>query len=206
MTENNSQTVFIIDDDDAVRDSLLEMMEALKIDAKGFASAIEFLEYFDSDMEGCIVLDIRMPEMSGLELQKELNRMGSMLKIVIITGHGDIQMAVDAMKGGALDFIQKPFREQELIDCIQLALKASHSDKEKADMLKSVERMRSTLTAREKEVLQQIGLGKSNKVIAMDMGISSRTVENHRASIMDKMNARTTAELIKIIMVLEEGS
>ena len=206
MTENNSQTVFIIDDDDAVRDSLLEMMEALKIDAKGFASAIEFLEYFDSDMEGCIVLDIRMPEMSGLELQKELNRLGSMLKIVIITGHGDIQMAVDAMKGGALDFIQKPFREQELIDCIQLALKASHSDKEKADMLKSVERMRSTLTAREKEVLQQIGLGKSNKVIAMDMGISSRTVENHRASIMDKMNARTTAELIKIIMVLDEGS
>ena len=203
--ESNNQIVFIIDDDDAVRDSLLEMMGALKINAKGFASAVEFLDHYDADVEGCIVLDIRMPEMSGLELQKELNKMGSILKIVFITGHGDIQMAVDAMKAGAMDFIQKPFREQELIDCIQRALKASHCQKEKAETLKSVNEMCSTLTAREKEVLEQIGLGKPNKVIAIDMGISSRTVENHRASIMEKLNVRTTADLIRLIMTLEES-
>ena len=194
------QFVYVVDDDDAVRDALLELLDSVGIQGKGFSSAVEFLENCDLNSSGCLVLDIRMPGMSGLDLQKQLMEAKSNFPIIFITGHGDVPMAVEAMKRGAVEFIQKPFRDQDLLDAIQGALESINKDKgwidERQDTLKRIE----SLTEREKEVLNWVVDGHPNKVIAMELGISQRTVENHRAHLMEKMNARTTANLIKRVL------
>ena len=151
-------------------------------------------------MNGCIVLDIRMPGMSGLELQKKLDDLGSILSIIFITGHGDVPMAVEAMKRGAIEFIQKPFREQELLECINSALQSSHDQRVQHDENQITLQYLATLTKREAEILDWVVLGHANKVIAIDLDISQRTVENHRAQILRKMKVRTTAALVKAIM------
>lgn len=203
MTEAQA-TVFIVDDDEAVRDSLKMLMESVDLDTEVFASAHEFLQHFDDDRSGCLVLDIRMPGMSGLELQAVLNERHSMLPVIFITGHGDVPMAVQAIRGGAQDFIQKPFREQELLDRVQQVLaedsRNRHVLHQKQDILERL----STLTPREREVLGLVVAGNANKVIAIDLGLSQRTVEIHRAHVMDKMQTKSLAHLVRMMISVED--
>ena len=198
--------VHIVDDDDAVRDALLELLDSVGLDAMGFGSANAFLRVFNPTMAGCIVLDIRMPGMNGLDLQKKLKELGSALPIIFLTGHGDVPMAVQAIKNGALEFIQKPFRDQELLDCIQSAM---HGAKQSYDQLAEKKQIRGrldSLTDREREALELVSEGHPNKVIASKMGISQRTVENHRAHLLEKLEARSTAALIKLLVLANSTS
>jgi two-component system response regulator FixJ len=203
MTERKP-TVFIVDDDRGVLDSLKFLMRSVGLDAETYQSAQAFLETLDLEQPGCLVLDVRMPEMSGLELQERLVSMGSSLPIIFITAHADVPMAVQAVKAGAADFVQKPFRDQELIDRIQSALQQDAELRRKlADRAEITERIES-LTPREYEVMQLVVEGKPNKVIAHALGISQRTVEIHRARVMEKMRAESVPHLVQ--MVIRTGS
>lgn len=193
-------TVFVVDDDEAVRTSLRLLLKSVGLPVETYAAAQEFLEQFDPDRAGCLVLDIRMPGMSGLELQQQLNDRHSIMPIVFITGHGDVPMAVEAMQAGAVDFIQKPFRDQDLIDRINRALE---KDREMRGQLKErdeIRRRMSQLTPREREVLELVTQGKANKVIAGDLNVSQRTVEIHRARVMEKMGANSLAHLVRMVI------
>ena len=194
------QRVYVVDDDDAVRDSLEELLASVGIDAESFSSAQEFLDFYTPTMQGCIILDIRMPGMSGLDMQKKLIEYESALSIIFITGHGDVPMAVEAMKCGATEFIQKPFRDQELLDCIQIALETSQGEHQRRERIRIVNERLDKLTDREREVLGGIVRGDANKVIAIELDISQRTVENHRAKIMEKMQAKSTTALVKLLV------
>lgn len=198
--------VHIVDDDDAVRDALLILLESVGMKAVGFQSADLFLAQFDPAMAGCLVLDIRMPGISGLELQKRLFELESSLPIIFITGHADVPMAIEAMKYGAVEFIQKPFREQELLDCINTAMKNAMQSYDKNIEKKQIKARLNSLTEREAEALELLSEGHPNKVIADKMGISQRTVENHRANLLEKMEARSTAALIKLLLVANSTS
>ncbi len=196
-------TVFIVDDDEAVRDSLGLLLRSAGYRARCYGSAQDFLKAFDPRDYGCLVLDIRMPGMTGLELQKHLTEIGCTIPIVFITGHGDIPMAVEAVRLGAVDFLQKPFRDQELVDRINDAMKQAAQQREgQLERLEILDRVDS-LTAREKQVMGQVVLGKANKVIAGDLGVSQRTVEIHRARVMEKMQANSLAHLVRMVMVAE---
>jgi two-component system, LuxR family, response regulator FixJ len=191
--------VYLVDDDDAVRDSLGLLLRSIGLDCELYASALDFLEHYDSKRLSCLVADIRMPGLSGLELQQRLNEQRAEVPIIFITGHGDVPMAVNAMKAGAADFIQKPFRDQDLIDRIHKAL---DRDKERrvARAEEDVIRARlALLTPRETEVMQRVVKGQANKVIAMDLGVSQRTVELHRARVMRKLKMRSLAELVHAV-------
>jgi len=191
--------VYLVDDDDAVRDALGLLLRSIGLDCELYASALDFLEHYDSKRQACLVADIRMPGLSGLELQQRLNDQRAEVPIIFITGHGDVPMAVNAMKSGAADFIQKPFRDQDLIDRIHKAL---DSDKERrvARAEEDVIRARlALLTPRETEVMQRVVRGQANKVIAMDLGVSQRTVELHRARVMRKLKMRSLAELVHAV-------
>jgi two-component system, LuxR family, response regulator FixJ len=197
---NQEATVFVVDDDDAVRESLAFLMKSIGLKAESFPSAQAFLDSYNPARAGCLVLDIRMPGMSGLELQEKLIQMGSILPIIFITGHGDVPMAVKAIKAGAADFVQKPFRDQELIDRIREVLEEdSHTRAEKLQRTEILRRM-ETLTEREREVMGQVVDGKANKVVAIDLNVSQRTVEIHRANVMEKMKARSLAQLVRLVM------
>jgi two-component system, LuxR family, response regulator FixJ len=195
-------TIYVVDDDDGMRRALNLLLNTVGYRTAAFASPKEFLETFKPDTAGCLVLDIRMPGMSGLELQQHLNRTGSMLPVIFITGHGDVPMAVQAMKEGAFEFIQKPFRDQDLIDKINHALGQDKENRNtlarRADVLHRFE----SLTPREKQVMELVVDGAANKVIAIDLGLSERTVEIHRAKVMEKMGARSVAHLVKLQMSL----
>lgn len=197
---NQEATVFVVDDDDAVRESLVFLMKSIGLKAESFPSAQAFLDSYNAARAGCLVLDIRMPGMSGLELQDKLIQMGSILPIIFITGHGDVPMAVKAIKAGAADFVQKPFRDQELIDRIREVLEEdSHARAETLQRTEILRRM-ETLTEREREVMGQVVDGKANKVVAIDLNVSQRTVEIHRANVMEKMKARSLAQLVRLVM------
>ena len=200
---DSTPTIFVVDDDDAVRDSLSDLIDSVGLAVATYPSAHEFLEVYDNAERGCLVLDIRMPGMSGLELQDRLNERGSTLPIVFITGHGDVPMAVEAMKRGAVDFIQKPFRDQELLDRINLALEQNRRRRAAEETKQDIAQRITSLTRREREVMDMVIQGKANKVIAIDLGLSQRTVEVHRAHVMDKMKARTLAELVRMNTTLE---
>ena len=200
---SSEATVFIVDDDEAVRDSLGLLLRSVGYRARCYAGAKDFLKAFDPRDYGCLVLDIRMPGMTGLELQKHLAEIGCNIPIVFITGHGDIPMAVEAVRQGAVDFLQKPFQDQELVDRINDALKqAAEQREEELERLEILSRVDS-LTARETQVLGEVVLGKANKVIAGDLGVSQRTVEIHRARVMEKMQANSLAHLVRMVMVAE---
>lgn len=200
---SSEATVFIVDDDEAVRDSLGLLLRSVGYRARCYAGARDFLKAFDPKDYGCLVLDIRMPGMTGLELQKHLADIGCNIPIVFITGHGDIPMAVEAVRQGAVDFLQKPFEDQELVDRINDALKQAAEQREgELERLQILDRIES-LTAREKQVMGQVVLGKANKVIAGDLGVSQRTVEIHRARVMEKMQANSLAHLVRMVMVAE---
>ena len=203
MNDTSAPTIFVVDDDDAVRDSLRDLIDSVGLDVATYPSAHAFLAVYDNAQRGCLVLDIRMPGMSGLELQERLNERGSSLPIVFITGHGDVPMAVEAMKRGAVDFIQKPFRDQELLDRINLAIEQNRRRREAEETKQDIAERVSSLTRREREVMDMVIQGKANKVIAIDLGLSQRTVEVHRSHVMDKMRARTLAELVRMNTTLE---
>ena len=196
---DKSLTVFIVDDDHAVRDSLADLIDSVGLNTETYPSAQDFLTDYTPDRCGCLVLDIRMPGMSGLELQDELVRRGASLPIIFITGHGDIPMAVQAMRLGAYDFIQKPFREQELLDRINKALESGIEKRLLQLEYQTVKAHIQTLTPREKEVMDMIVTGKPNKVIAIDLGLSQRTVEVHRANVMDKLQVHSLADLVRLV-------
>jgi two-component system response regulator FixJ len=200
---NARATIFIVDDDAAVRDALKLLLRSVGQAVETYASAQEFLDAYSEDRPGCLVLDIRMPGMSGLELQQKLNEKHSILPIIFITGHGDVPMAVEAMQAGAVDFIQKPFRDQDLIDRINQALDKDSNNRAALGERNDIRKRLETLTPREREVLDLVVHGKANKVIAGDLKLSQRTVEIHRARVMEKMQASSLAHLVR--MVLEVG-
>lgn len=203
-TKDNKRkpTVYIVDDDDGMRRALSVLMTTVGFEPTAFAKPDEFLAKYDPNRPSCVVLDVRMPGMSGLEVQQHLNRSGAMLPVILVTGHGDIPMAVQAMKDGAFDFLQKPFRDQDLLDRINGALKLDAENR--ANVLKHADlKQRSeSLTPREREVMALVVDGKANKVIAIDLGLSERTVEIHRANVMEKMGARSVAHLVKMHLML----
>ena len=194
--------IYIVDDDDGMRRALTVLITTIGYQPVAFAKPTEFLAKYDPSQPGCLVLDVRMPEMSGLEVQQQLNKAGSMLPVILVSGHGDIPMAVQAMKDGAFDFLQKPFRDQELIDRINGALKLDAQNRESVDRLADLKAREQSLTPREREVLALVVDGKANKVIAIDLGLSERTVEIHRANVMEKMGARSVAHLVKMHLML----
>lgn len=193
-------TVFVVDDDAAIRFAMQALMDSVNLKHEIFASGDEFLEKVSDQRAGCLVLDIRMPGLGGLELQEELNRRGSALPIIFITGHGDVPMAVDAMQHGAVDFIQKPFRDQDLLDRVREALITDEERREEQHKHAVVAERLARLTNREREVFDLVVTGKPNKVIAYELGVSQRTVEIHRARVMEKMQARSLADLVKMHM------
>ncbi|MFO1427785.1 MAG: response regulator transcription factor [Steroidobacteraceae bacterium] len=201
---NRNPTVYIVDDDEAVRSSLRLLLKSVGLPAIAYGSARDFLGAYDPDQPGCLVLDVRMPGMSGLELQEELNRRGAIIPVIFITGHGDIPMAVEAMQHGAFDFLQKPFRDQDLIDRIQRGLETDARNRADLREQEQIRERYDSLTPREREVLALVTQGKANKVMAGDLGVSQRTVEIHRARVMEKMGASSLAQLVRMVMDLEK--
>jgi FixJ family two-component response regulator len=198
--------IYIVDDDDGMRRALTVLMTTVGYHPVAFARPTEFLSNYDASQPGCLVLDVRMPEMSGLEVQQQLNRSGAMIPVILVTGHGDIPMAVQAMKDGAFDFLQKPFRDQELLDRINAALKQDAENRAIVERHADLKRRAESLTPREHEVMALVVDGRANKVIAIDLGLSERTVEIHRANVMDKMGARSIAHLVKMQLTLDGES
>jgi len=197
------QTVFVVDDDEAVRRSLCLLLRSVGLNTEDYDSATTFLASLGAERGGCLLLDIRMPGMSGTELHDILRERGIALPVIFITGHGDVPMAVRAIKKGAHDFIQKPFNDQDLLDRVQGALRADAArrtvDTEKRDL----QARRERLTPREHEILERIVAGQANKVIAIELGLSERTVELHRSRVMDKMQVRSVAELVAVTLKLQ---
>jgi RNA polymerase sigma factor (sigma-70 family) len=198
--------VMVVDDDSGVRNAMRSLLKSVGLESALYASAQEFLAAYQPGQPGCLVLDIRMPGMSGLELQQQLNLRGAVIPVIFMTGHGDIPMAVEAMQHGAFDFLQKPFRDQDLLDRIQRAIA---KDAEQRQSLGEHERIKShleTLTAREREVLDLLTQGKQNKAIAQDLGVSPRTIEIHRARVMEKMAAQSVAQLVRMMLDLQHAA
>ena len=196
-------TVFVVDDDEGVRNSLRFLLKSVGLATRALPSAAEFLEVYKPSHPGCLVLDVRMPGMSGLELQQQLNLRGAVIPVIFITGHGDIPMAVEAMQQGAFDFLQKPFRDQDLIDRIQRALERDSRNRVALDEHTKIRERLDSLTPREREVLTLMTRGKPNKVMAAELGVSQRTVEIHRARVMEKSGAASLAQLVRMVMDLE---
>ena len=193
-------TVYVVDDDEAVRDSLQWLLEGKDYRVRCFDSAESFLARYDPREVACLIIDIRMGGMTGLELQERLIERKSPLPVVFITGHGDVPMAVDTMKKGALDFIQKPFDEEALLGLVERMLERARESFADYQQAASREALLSKLTTREAQVLERIVAGRLNKQIADDLGISIKTVEAHRANIMEKLGANTVADLLKIAL------
>ena len=196
-------TVFVVDDDEGVRNSLRFLLKSVGLASRTLSSATEFLDTYRPNQPGCLVLDVRMPGMSGLELQQQLNVRGATIPVIFITGHGDVPMAVEAMQHGAFDFLQKPFRDQDLIDRIQRALERDVRSRTALAEHAKIRQRIASLTPREREVLTLMTQGKPNKIMAADLGVSQRTVEIHRARVMEKSGATSLAQLVRMVMDLE---
>ncbi len=198
------QRVLVVDDDVTIRDSLSMMLRSAGYEVRCFASAQEFLaEPFDAG--GCVIADVRMPGMGGLELQEEIARADLHLPVIFVTGHGDVSLAVRAMKSGAVDFIEKPFRNEALVASVERALEIGRQWRDRAEAKREAQHHLAMLTARERDVLERLVKGNANKVVALDLGISPRTVEIHRANIMSKLNARSLSDLVRLAMAAAEG-
>lgn len=197
--------VYIIDDDEAVRDSLGVQLEAAGYEVVSFASAIEFLKTAGSVPLGCVVSDVQMPDMDGLELQKQLTEMQLNFPVVIVTGHADVAIAVRAMKAGAVDFIEKPFNDETLLSAIRIAVDRQARDVHRDGEVAAIQARLNTLSPREREVLDGLVAGHPNKTIAYDLKISARTVEVHRANLMTKMGAASLSELVRMAFVVRSS-
>lgn len=198
--KSHPPSVYIVDDDEGVRGSVRFLIRSVGLAAQVYASAQEFLAAYDRRDPGCLLLDVRMPGMSGLDLQQELNRRGATIPVVFITGHGDVPMAVEAMQQGAFDFLQKPFRDQDLLDRVQRALARDAETRARLAARAEIRARLATLTPRETEVMELITRGKANKVAGAELGVSQRTVEIHRAHVMEKMRASSLAELVRMVL------
>ena len=196
-------TVFVVDDDEGVRNSLRFLLKSVGLATRALASAQEFLDNYKPQQPGCLVLDVRMPGMSGLELQQQLNVRGAVIPVIFITGHGDVPMAVEAMQQGAFDFLQKPFRDQDLIDRIQRALERDGQNRAALAQHARIRERLESLTPREREVLALMTRGMPNKVMAAELGVSQRTVEIHRARVMEKSGAGSLAQLVRMVLDAE---
>jgi len=203
INEAQGQLVYIIDDDEAVRDSMGMLLDSADLQFACFETAGDFLSHYDGSQRGCLVLDIRMPGMTGLELQRKLIELNSALPVIFITGHGDVPMAVEAMRRGAIDFLRKPVRETDLLTRIEQALQHESGARDETRNRNENSAKLDSLTEREREVFRLVAEGQANKVIAADLGISERTVEVHRAKVMKKLDARNLAQLVRIYLELE---
>lgn len=196
-------TIFIIDDDDEVREALQLLMESVGLPVEVFSSAAGYLEVFDQNRSGCIILDVRMKGMTGLELQEALQAYPLCPPIIMITGHADVPMAVAAVQAGVTDFIEKPFNDQVLLDSIHRAIETDAERRGKALQIVEIQAKMDKLTNREKEVMDMVVVGKRNKVIAYDLGISQSTVEAHRAKVMEKLEAKSLSDLMRMTLSLQ---
>lgn len=206
MTTTNpdrSPTVFVIDDDEAVRDALSVHLDLAGLRVRAFSSAHDFLASIHHDQPGCAILDIRMPEMDGLALQQEMIRRGITLPVIIITGHGDVPAAVAAFRAGAVDFLQKPFDEDQLIDRVREAIDRDERDRRHVLEVAEIRHRYEQLTPREREVMDLVAEGHSNKVVALRLDIGVRTVETHRAKVLEKMGVRSASELARMKMRMD---
>lgn len=195
--------VFVVDDSDSVRQSLRAVLESADLEVVDYPSAEAFLDGAMAEQGDCVLADMRMPNMNGLELQHELNRRGIGVSFIIVTGHADVPLAVAAMKAGASDFIEKPFDAEALLASVKRAVDAGRSARSKAVEAKAAASAVALLTEREREVLDQLVLGKSNKVVGHELGISPRTVEVHRARLLEKMKARSLSDLVRTVRAME---
>ena len=203
-----SSLVHIIDDDDAMRDSLAFLLRTARIEVRTYESATAFLNSMPDGADGCVVTDVRMPGLSGVDLLRQLKARGSTMPVIVITGHGDIQLAVEAMKIGAADFLEKPFDDEALLASVRSAIDRLQKDAQRDGERAELNNRLASLSGREREVLVGLVAGKANKVIAFDLGISPRTVEIYRAHVMTKMNAGSLSELVRMALlagVLEAG-
>jgi len=193
----DDKTIFIVDDDKAVRDSLSWLISSVGLHVETFGSAQDFLDVYDPTRPGCLLVDVRMPGMSGLELQKRLAENPHCLPVIVVTGHGDVQMAVRAMKDGAFDFIEKPYNDQILLDLVQKAVRECERRRTQVTSHQEIQELVDTLTPRERQVRDMIVAGNTNKQIAYALDISEKTVEAHRAKVMEKLQASSLADLIR---------
>ncbi len=199
--KNTESTVFLVDDDHAVRDALVLLMETEHLNTESFDSAETFLDACDPDRPGCLVLDVRMPGMSGIKMQEELAARGVVIPIIFLTGHADVSMSVQAFRSGAIDFMEKPFDENILLERIQEAIRLDQSNRKALDKQTNAESRLASLTRREDEIMWLIVAGKANKQIAAELDLSHRTVESHRGRIMEKTGARSLPDLVKLARV-----
>jgi FixJ family two-component response regulator len=195
--QQDQSIAYVIDDDAGLRDGIRALLRSVDIGVETFGSTKEFLRSKRPDIPGCLILDVRLPGMSGLEFQTELGKLGIDLPVVFVTAHADVPMGVQAMKAGAVEFLCKPFREQDLLDAVRTAIKKNAEQRSKLSSLAAVQRRHETLTPREQEVMAMVVSGMMNKQIAGKLGLSEITVKVHRASIMRKMNAKSLAELVR---------
>lgn len=196
-------TVYVVDDDAAVRDSLRWLMDSVGLRVAEFASGEEFLEAITPQHPGCVVLDLRMPKLGGLEVHQRLRQRGIELPVIVISGHGDVAVAVRALKSGVVDFIEKPFNDQELLDCVQQAMRRDSDQRLQQRRREELMTHYLTLTPRELDVLRLVVEGKANKAISAELGISLKTVETHRARVMEKMAAGSVSELVRMTLIIE---
>ena len=197
------KTVFVVDDDSAVRRGLRFLLRSAGYTVEAFPSALSFLQGYDPRQGGCLLLDVQMPQMTGLELQQQLNVRGWRIPVIFITGHGTVSLAIAAIKAGAFDFIEKPLREEMLLDCIERSLHRNDAAHEERLQRAQLEARPALLTSREREVLELVAAGEPNKIIARRLGISFRTVELHRAHIIEKLQARSLSDLIRMAIIIK---
>ena len=198
MDQSNT-IIYVVDDDEVMRRSLVYLFDSVGWRVQPFASAQEFLDGYDGHQQGCIILDIRMPMMSGLELQQQLNARNVALPVIFLTGHGDVSLAVHAMKAGACDFLEKPYREQALLDRVEQAVRRGAEACRDRARQRALKGAIDTLTAREREVADHVATGKSSKTIARELGISDKTVQVHRQHAMEKLGVHSAAELAQLL-------
>jgi two-component system response regulator FixJ len=203
MSEVN--LVHVIDDDEAVRDSLSFLLRTADFNVIAYQSATHFLESLTRDIDGCVITDVRMPDMSGLDLLRRLRDLSCMIPVIVMTGHGDIQLAVEAMKAGAVDFLEKPFDDERVLTAVRSALEASRALNERVGRRHEIEERLESLSQRERQVLDGLVSGLPNKTIAHELGISPRTVEVYRANVMTKMQAGSLSELVRMVLLVQSS-
>ena len=197
--------VHIVDDDASVRDSLMVLLESAGYAVRAYDSAVAFLQAASDRTAGCVLTDVQMPELNGLELQRRMSEQGIRLPVIVMTGHGDVPIAVEAMKAGAADFLEKPFGDEQLLTAVSGAVAINRRVRDEAAAVADITKRLATLTRREREVLDHLVAGQPNKTIAYDLGSSPRTVEVHRARVMEKMGARSLPELVRMTIAAEHA-